>query len=123
MRSGTAGRYASTASGRYSAPMTEPAPTYAVSNDPEAERLEIRVDGELAGYLEYRRLSGRIAYTHTEVDPRFKGGGVGGRLVRAGLELARSEGVKAVPLCPFFKAWVARHPEEAAPLLADPSPF
>lgn len=103
--------------------MTGRPPTYAISNDPDAERLEIRVDGALAGVLEYRRLAGRIAFTHTEVDPAYTGGGIGGRLARAGLELARTEGLKAVPLCPFFKAWVARHPEEAGPLLADASPF
>lgn len=84
-------------------------------------RLELEIDGELAGFLEFRRLTGRIAFTHTEVLPGRQGGGAGGRLVRAGLALARFEGVKAVPLCPFFRAWVERHPDEAGPLLAPPA--
>lgn len=89
-----------------------------IADDRAAERLELRVDGELAGFLEYRRLTGRIAFTHTEVLPAHEGRGIGARLARAGLELARVEGAKAVPLCPFMKAWITRHPEEAAGIVA-----
>jgi predicted GNAT family acetyltransferase len=94
--------------------MAETQPTTAITDAPDAERLELRLDGELAGFLEYRRLTGRIAFTHTEVLPAFEGRGLGAHLVRAGLDLARAEGRKPVAICPFFRAWLARHPDEAA---------
>ncbi len=40
---------------------------------PERERFEVRVGDELAGFAEYRRRPGLIAFTHTMIDPRFEG--------------------------------------------------
>ncbi|GAB2466855.1 GNAT family N-acetyltransferase [Streptosporangium sandarakinum] len=71
------------------------------------------VGGERVGRLDLSRHDGAIAYTHTEVDPRFEGRGVGGALVRVALDDARSEGAKVVPLCSFVSAWIRKHPEYA----------
>ncbi len=50
---------------------------------------------------------------HTEVSPTLKGQGVGARLVRAGVDLAREKHFKIVPLCPFAKREFERHTEYA----------
>ncbi|MBK7141978.1 MAG: N-acetyltransferase [bacterium] len=50
---------------------------------------------------------------HTEVSPILKGQGVGAKLVRAGVEHARQNGLKIVPLCPFAKVEFERHTEYA----------
>lgn len=50
---------------------------------------------------------------HTEVSPTLKGQGVGARLVKAGVDHARANGVKIIPLCPFAKKEFERHPEYA----------
>ena len=34
---------------------------------PEKSRVEIRVDGELAGFTDYSRLGGRMIFRHTEI--------------------------------------------------------
>ncbi len=50
-------------------------------------------------------------FTHTEVEPAAEGTGVGSTLVRAALDEVRASGRRVVALCPFVKAYVARHAE------------
>jgi predicted GNAT family acetyltransferase/glutaredoxin len=78
---------------------------------PEANRFELRLDGRLIGLAAYRRRNGRIAFTHTEVDPSCEGRGLGSRLAAAALEEASRESLEVVPLCPFIAHYIERHPE------------
>lgn len=48
---------------------------------------------------------------HTGVPDEWRGLGVGKALVQRGVEDARARGVKIIPLCPFAKAQIAKHPE------------
>ncbi len=92
-----------------------PAPTAAairVFDVPEHFRFEIRVDGEVAGFTEYRRRPGLIAFTHTLIDPRFEGHGLATRLVQTALSEARSEALGVLPFCPFVREYIAGHSEE-----------
>lgn len=83
-----------------------------VTNNPEQNRYEARIDGELAGFAEYRLSDGLITFTHTEVDPSFEGKGVGGALARSALDDVRADGSRKVkPLCPFIKGWIEKHPD------------
>ena len=75
----------------------------------ERSRFEIRVDGEVAGYAEYRRRPGLIAFIHTVIDPRFEGRGLASELVRAALSEARSDELSVLPFCPFVRGYIARH--------------
>ena len=79
---------------------------------PEASRHEAWIDGELAGFVDYRRLRGRIALIHTEVLPGFEGRGVATALARWSLDAARAEGLGVTPACPFIAAYLERHPED-----------
>ena len=54
---------------------------------------------------------GLIIIDHTEVPAALRGRKVGERLVRQAIEDARREGVAIIPLCPFAKAQIGRHPE------------
>ena len=54
-----------------------------VVDAPDRSRFEIRVDGDVAGFTEYRRHPGAIAFIHTETDPRFEGQGLGSDLAHA----------------------------------------
>ena len=77
----------------------------------DRSRFEVRVDGEVAGFTEYRRRPGLIAFIHTLIDPRFEGQGLGSELVRAALSQARSDGLSVLPFCPFVRSYIARHTE------------
>jgi predicted GNAT family acetyltransferase len=83
----------------------------AVVDAPDRSRFEVRVDGEVAGFTEYRRRPGLIAFIHTLIDPRFEGQGLGSELVRAALSQARSDGLSVLPFCPFVRSYIARHTE------------
>lgn len=85
-----------------------------VVDNAEEQRFEARLDRVVAGFAAYRLAPGRIVFTHTEVFPRFEGHGVGGALARRALDAVRERGdVRVVPLCPFIKAWIEKHPDYA----------
>lgn len=93
-----------------------------VADDPEQAQFEIRADGELAGSVQYRLRDGAIAFLHTEIDPRFRGHGVAGRLIRSSLDSARERHLAVLPYCPFVRGWMAEHPEYAALVPEDKRP-
>jgi predicted GNAT family acetyltransferase len=83
-----------------------------IRDNPEKKRFDAIVDGELAGYAEYMLAGTLIIFTHTQVKPQFEGKGIGSALVREALDAVRTDGSRDVlPLCPFVKAWIGRHPE------------
>jgi predicted GNAT family acetyltransferase len=84
-----------------------------ITNEPDAERFSISVDGELAGFTQYRERPGGLAFVHTEIDDRFEGHGLGSRLVSFALDDARSRGLAVLPFCPFVKSYIQRHREYA----------
>lgn len=92
--------------------MTEDA-RIVVADAPERNRFEVTVDGELGGFLVYRSRKGLLALVHTEVEDRFGGRGIGGRLARFALDQARADGVAVLPFCPFVNGWIERHAEYA----------
>lgn len=81
-----------------------------VTDNPGKMRYEIHEDGEVAGFITYGRERNTIVFLHTETDPRFRGGGLGGRLVQATLDDARERGLDVLPYCPFMRDWIAAHP-------------
>lgn len=85
-----------------------------VTDVPARRRYEARdagADGKVAGFAEYMLTGEMVVFTHTEVDPSYEGKGVGSALVRASLDDVRSRGMVVLPLCPFYKGWIQRHPE------------
>jgi uncharacterized protein len=82
-----------------------------IVDDAAAHRFEILVDGAVAGYAEYRRRGGSVAFTHTVVEEAFEGRGLGSVLARGVLDAVRAEGATVLPFCPFIRSWMQRHPE------------
>jgi predicted GNAT family acetyltransferase len=76
-----------------------------------AQRYEARLDGDLAGFLDYVVKHGRIALIHTEVLPAYQGRGIGESLARFALDDARRRGLRVIVTCPYVRAYVERHPE------------
>jgi predicted GNAT family acetyltransferase len=95
-----------------------------VSNPPQvtdnraASRFELDADGQLAE-LAYRRNGNRLVLIHTEVPAPLEGRGIGGALVRAAIDRAERDGMTVVPLCPFARGWLERHPDVASQATID----
>jgi uncharacterized protein len=81
-----------------------------VHDDHENHRFVITVDGEPQGMAVYHVRGDRYFFVHTEVNPEFKGQGLGSKLARHVLDAMTDRGERIVPLCPFIAAYVKRHP-------------
>ena len=82
-----------------------------VRDNPERHRFEINLgDGSFA-IAEYTLPAGKIMFTHTEVPEAHEGQGLGTKLIRFALDAARERGLKVIPICPFFAAYMQEHAE------------
>jgi uncharacterized protein len=81
-----------------------------IERNDERRRYELKLDGALAGYAEYRMNPGRITFTHTVVYPQHEGKGLGSRLAKFVLDEAVARGDTIVPVCPFIAAYLREHP-------------
>lgn len=75
-------------------------------------------DGTIA-IAQYKLLPGKIVFIHTEVPAAHEGQGIGSALIRFALNSARERGLKVVPICPFFAAYIKKHVEEQDLLAAE----
>ena len=84
----------------------------AVRDNADKHRFEIDLgDGSFA-VAEYTLPAGKIMFTHTEVPPAHEGQGLGKLLIKTALASARARELQVIPICPFFAAYIKKHPEE-----------
>ena len=81
-----------------------------VRND-GASRFELVHDGQLAGVLKFKLDGDQLALTHTEVSPDFGGRGFGAQLVSSALADAQARGESVLPVCPYVRAYLGKHPQ------------
>lgn len=82
-----------------------------VKHEPGNQQFVAESNGDIAGRMEYHRVGENdhiMIITHTEVDERYKGMGVGKKLVLEAVKLARTEKFQIKPLCPFAKSVMER---------------
>jgi uncharacterized protein len=91
------------------AAMTQPGE---VTDNSAQSRFELRI-GNAVAELVYRRRADRLVLIHTEVPDELGGRGIGGLLVQAALAKAAADDLTVVPLCPFARNWLERHPDAA----------
>jgi uncharacterized protein len=92
-----------------------------VADNPRASRYELWLGTTRVGLIQYRSKPGVVFLIHTEVDPSFAGQGLGEWLVAGALADLRARGLKLVPLCPFVRAYLRRHPDQADLVAGDPA--
>lgn len=89
--------------------------TITVRNAPERRRYEL-LDGDAvigkAHYLPHTTGKGpqRIFY-HTTVSEDYAGQGLAARLVQEALDDTLAAGIAVVPVCPYVKTWLRKHPD------------
>jgi uncharacterized protein len=86
--------------------------THDVHDDHERSRFVLEEAGSTAE-LVYRNEPGRLTLIHTDVPDPLAGCGIGGRLVQAAIDRAKTEGLTIVPRCPFARTWLTKHPDAA----------
>jgi predicted GNAT family acetyltransferase len=91
-----------------------------VGENAQLHRFEVTVDGTLAGFAAYHDLGDRRTFTHTEIDDAYEGQGLGSTLVHYLLDDAREHGREVIPVCPFVRDYIARHPDQYVDLVPEP---
>ena len=82
-----------------------------VRNQPEQSRYAIFLDDEVGGFAAYQESGREISLTHTEIDSRFEGKGLGSGLARGALDDVRSRELSLLPHCSFISGYIKRHDE------------
>lgn len=81
-----------------------------VRHNQEKHRYEVEIDGKLA-IIEYRDAGGQRYYTHTEVPEALEGRGIASQMAKVVLDDAQAEQLSIVPLCPFVRGYIEKHPQ------------
>lgn len=79
-----------------------------VQDNPEKNRFEILVDGQVAGFGDYRLDGEVIDLVHTEVGEDYEGQGLAKILVVGALDAARDSGLSVRPFCPYVRRVIDR---------------
>lgn len=85
-----------------------------VVDAPARSRYELRDEGHLLGFTEYReRDDGVLVFPHTVITVPKRGAGYGSTLVRGALDDVRAKGRQILAECPFVQRFVAEHADYA----------
>ncbi|MDN3724570.1 GNAT family N-acetyltransferase [Aequorivita sp. SDUM287046] len=81
-----------------------------VIDNKEKNRFEAEVEGHKA-IIEYSVMPGILSLNHTEVPKELSGRGVASELTEKVLLQIELRGLKVIPVCPFVKKYIGKHPE------------
>ena len=85
-------------------------------------RYELLDGDAVVGFIRYRREPGAVALVHTDVDPDLEGTGAASELVEQALDDVRRHGLNVIPICPYVRSWIGRHPAYTDLVVEDPAP-
>lgn len=86
-----------------------------IRHNPDRERFEVLDAGNVIGKAAYKEYDDgdapqRIFY-HTVINEEYGGQGLAGKLAAAALDDTVKAGIAIVPVCPFIKKFLTKHPE------------
>lgn len=82
-----------------------------VRNNSQAGRYELIIDGDVAGYADYRVHDDLVIFPHTVIASERRGQGLGDILVAGALEDVRSSGRGVVASCWFVAEFIQSRSE------------
>ena len=83
-----------------------------IHDNPESHRYELPVGGEVAVVI-YNLSGQNLMVTETLVPVALEGQGIASRLAKHVIADARARNLLILPVCPFFSAYLQKHPEHA----------
>lgn len=83
-----------------------------IHDNAEAKRYELKVGNEVA-VVTYNLSQPNLMITETLVPEALEGQGIASRMARQVIEDARRRKLLILPVCPFFSAYLQKHPEHA----------
>ena len=85
--------------------------SHTIIHDEEELRFYVSFGEEDAELTYFYTEEQIIDFEHTYVPDSQRGKGLAGKLVKEGLEFARSNNYKIIPSCPVVEAYIERYPE------------
>ncbi|PZU00679.1 GNAT family N-acetyltransferase [Brevundimonas sp.] len=83
-----------------------------IRDNAELKRYELPVDGDVA-VVTYNLSPPNLMITETLTPERLEGRGIASRLAKHVLADAKARDLLILPVCPFFSAYLQKHPEHA----------
>ena len=81
-----------------------------VIDNKEMNRFETEIDDHQA-IIEYSVMPNILSLNHIEVDKELAGKGVASEMTETVLLQIEQRGLKVIPICPFIKKYIQKHPE------------
>ena len=81
-----------------------------VKDNPASHRFEAVVEGKTA-FIDYKLKDDEMKVLHTEVPKELEGRGIAGTMTRQVLEYIDTHHLQLIPLCPYMKSYLKKHPE------------
>jgi predicted GNAT family acetyltransferase len=83
-----------------------------IRDNAEQHRYELPLGAEVA-VVAYNLSGQNLMITETLVPQALEGQGIASRLAKHVIGDARARGLLILPICPFFSAYLQKHPEHA----------
>ena len=81
-----------------------------ITHNPANQRFEVWIDGHLSK-LDYIQDGKNFVITHVGVYPEHRGQGVAAKIMDAGLQYARENSLRVIPMCSYAAAYMRRNPQ------------
>ena len=83
-----------------------------VTHNEADHTFEVWIEGHLSK-LDYIQDAKNFVITHVGVDPEFRNQGLAAKIVEAGLEFAKQNSLRVIPMCSYAAAYIRRNPQYA----------
>lgn len=91
-----------------------------VVDNKEENRFEAEIEGQMA-VIEYSVQPGILSLNHVEIPEALSGKGVASEMIEKVLLQIEQRGLKVIPVCPFIKKYIQKHPEWESIIAKDPN--
>ena len=81
-----------------------------VTHNEADRRFETWIEGHLSK-LDYIQDGKNFVITHVGVYPEFRNQGLAAKIVDAGLEYAKQNSLRVIPMCAYAAAYIRRNPQ------------
>ena len=81
-----------------------------ITHNEENDAFEVWIDGHLSK-LDYIRDGKNFVITHVGVYPEHRGQGLAAKIVEAGLQYAKDNSLRVIPMCSYAAAYIRRNPQ------------
>jgi len=83
-----------------------------ITHNEAGHTFEVWIDG-YRSKLDYIQDGKNFVITHVGVYPELRGQGIAGKIVEAGLQYARQNSLRVIPMCSYAAAYIRRNPQYA----------